>query len=155
MTQDEVLFERLKNVLESPRIARLVEELRNSLASSSSERKGKKKEGGLAPSSPPNSLRLFDDVYATCRQCSSRGGEANARGFVQGPPLSVVLCSNRLHDKDQVEEVLLHELIHLYDLKVKKLDFSRCSELAYSEVRSNRESECEFSTIALLSSACQ
>ena len=38
---------------------------------------------------------------------------------------------------------MLHELIHLYDLRVKKLDFSNCRQLGYSEVRAAREAECQ------------
>jgi hypothetical protein len=56
----------------------------------------------------------------------------------------VVLCSNRLNVSNQreIEEVLVHELVHAYDSHVQKLDFSSCLDLAYSEVRASREAEC-------------
>ena len=55
----------------------------------------------------------------------------------------------------ETEEVLLHELIHLYDLSVKKLDFTSCNQLAYSEVRANRESECKIGKFNYLSNLCR
>jgi len=66
----------------------------------------------------------------------------------------MVLCSNRLSTAQEVEEVLLHELIHLYDLKVKGLDFSKCPELAFSEIRAARESECKIGSYSTTSALC-
>ena len=40
-------------------------------------------------------------------------------------------------------EALTHELIHGYDYKLKRCDFSTCNGLAYSEVRAAREAECK------------
>eukprot|EP00519_Triparma_laevis_P004843 CAMPEP_0182507010 /NCGR_PEP_ID=MMETSP1321-20130603/22358_1 /TAXON_ID=91990 /ORGANISM="Bolidomonas sp., Strain RCC1657" /LENGTH=178 /DNA_ID=CAMNT_0024712839 /DNA_START=54 /DNA_END=587 /DNA_ORIENTATION=+ len=107
-----------------------------------------------ATSPTPQLTWLYGNVTAECRKCSAEGAEAHARGFVQAPPLSVVLCSNRLANEHEVEEVLLHELIHLYDLKVKKLDFAKSEDLAYSEIRAARESECKIGTFSTLSSLC-
>lgn len=84
-----------------------------------------------------------------CRPCSTQGPEGGARAFVMGPsPLSIVLCSNRLHslgdlsDTTEMEQVLLHELVHVYDVKKLQLDLRECVNLAYSEVRAAREAEC-------------
>ena len=66
-----------------------------------------------------------------------------------GPtPLSIVLCSNRLHmldDTKEMEQVLVHELVHVYDVKRLRLDLRDCVNLAYSEVRAAREAECHAS----------
>jgi len=123
-------FKALKRVMvESPRISRLIREL-----DATSAEEMDSKEGGLhviKPTSdhlpsrpqqePPHTTKLFGDVMVTCRKCADRGAEEHARGFVQAPPLSVVLCSNRLDNEAEIEELLLHELIHLYDLRVKKV----------------------------------
>jgi hypothetical protein len=45
---------------------------------------------------PPHSKILYGNVILTCRKCADCGAEEHARAFVQAPPLSVVLCSNRL-----------------------------------------------------------
>ena len=56
----------------------------------------------------------------------------------------IVLCTNRLKTIQELEEALLHELVHVHDAWIKKLDLRRCKELAYSEVRAAREAECNY-----------
>lgn len=84
-------------------------------------------------------------IELTCRRCETFGPEAGARAFLMGPqPLSIVLCHNRIDsDKAEVEEILTHELIHLYDVQTLKLDLADCETVAYSEVRAAREAECD------------
>ena len=41
-----------------------------------------------------------------------------------------------------MEEALVHELVHVHDVLVKKLNLRDCHDLAYSEVRAAREAEC-------------
>jgi Peptidase M76 family len=80
-----------------------------------------------------------------CRPCGTTGPEGGARAFVMGPsPLSIVLCSNRLglHSPEEMEQVLVHELIHVYDVIQLKLDLRSCVNLAYSEIRAARDAEC-------------
>lgn len=151
-------FRALKSVLSSPRISRLIKELDSKAQSDNSNVEPPPPSSSPpvpSPPIPPQSLKLYGDVIATCRKCSDHGAEEHARAFVQAPPLSVVLCSNRLSGEADIEEVLLHELIHLYDLSVKKLDFTSCNQLAYSEVRANRESECKIGKFNYLSNFCR
>mmetsp|Transcript_9418 Transcript_9418/g.13810 ORF Transcript_9418/g.13810 Transcript_9418/m.13810 type:complete len:222 (+) Transcript_9418:111-776(+) len=52
-----------------------------------------------------------------CKWCGNDGPEGGARAYVKGPdPMAIVLCANRLKSQDEVEEVLVHELIHVYDV---------------------------------------
>lgn len=88
-----------------------------------------------------------DDVTTIaieCRPCgTSSRAESGARAFVMGPePLSIVLCSNRMSSQSEIEEVLVHELVHIYDVHSRDMDLRDCRTLAYSEVRSAREAEC-------------
>lgn len=57
-------------------------------------------------------------------------------------PLSIILCSNRLSSQSEISEVLVHELVHVYDVFVRGMDLRQCQSLAYSEVRSARDAEC-------------
>eukprot|EP01041_Mallomonas_annulata_P002764 gene2764-5447_t len=82
-----------------------------------------------------------EDVNIECRICNNTGVEGNARAFTQDDPLQITLCTNRLQPND-VEEVLAHELIHVFDYRLQRCDFSSCDGLAYSEVRAAREAEC-------------
>ncbi len=80
-----------------------------------------------------------------CRQCGNSGPEGSARAFLRGPsPLTIILCTNRLSlsDSEEIEEVLTHELIHVFDVHHRKWDFSNCQTLARSEIRAAREAEC-------------
>jgi len=94
--------------------------------------------------SPSSAVNNPLTIELKCRRCETTGPEAGARAFLMGPePLSIVLCHNRIHsDADEVEEILTHELIHLYDVQTLQLDLADCETVAYSEVRAAREAEC-------------
>jgi len=95
-----------------------------------------------------------------CRACSNDplSMEAQARAFVlnaagtdgsssnchhsESQISDIVLCSNRLYSKEDVEEVLVHELVHTYDVFINRLNLRKCNDLAYSEIRAAREAEC-------------
>jgi hypothetical protein len=83
-------------------------------------------------------------IELKCRKCASSGPEGGARAFLMGPqPLSVVVCHNRIQsDQTEVEEILTHELVHLYDVQTLQLDLQQCENLAYSEVRAAKAAEC-------------
>lgn len=36
---------------------------------------------------------------------------------MEAPPISVILCANRLRDRAEMEEALVHELVHVYDVR--------------------------------------
>lgn len=49
---------------------------------------------------------------------AARAGIAmKARAYMEAPPMSVVLCANRLADRTEMEEALVHELVHVYDVR--------------------------------------
>ncbi|GAB9472168.1 hypothetical protein Gpo141_00009354 [Globisporangium polare] len=77
-----------------------------------------------------------------CIECKEDGPEGRARAFFSAPPPTVVFCANRLHSAREVEETMVHELIHAYDFTVRKMDITKSDLLACSEIRSARESEC-------------
>lgn len=83
-------------------------------------------------------------IELKCRKCASSGPEGGARAFLMGPqPLSVVLCHNRIaSNRQEVEEILTHELVHLFDVQTLQLDLQDCENLAYSEVRAAKAAEC-------------
>jgi len=87
--------------------------------------------GGVLTTSPAvdhhQQVVIDDDIQASkksnistiaieCMKCGSdTRAEGGARAFVRGPePLSIVLCSNRLSSQREVDEVLVHELVHIY-----------------------------------------
>ena len=86
-------------------------------------------------------LGLGGSPALTCRPCENYGVEGNARGFIVANPIEIVLCANRL-SKNDVKEVLKHELIHAFDFVNKRVDFNSCRGLAYTEIRAAREAEC-------------
>lgn len=91
------------------------------------------------------SAHLHDvgEMHIQCKRCSDLGVEGNARAFVMGPAqYSIVVCSNRVPSAEDMQQVLTHELVHIYDANRLQLDLRKCSALAYSEVRAAREAEC-------------
>lgn len=103
------------------------------------------------------------DMNIVCGECSNSGNISKYRGFLQKEPFQIVLCANRIQ-KREIEEVLVHESTHAYDLINKKVDFNTCEGLAYSEIRAARNADCAndspltkdacISYRALLSTAC-
>lgn len=90
-----------------------------------------------------------DDARAStlnikCLDCAEEGIAMKARAYMEAPPMSVVLCANRLRDRDEMEEALVHELVHVYDLALERRDLTQCDELATSEIRAAREAECHY-----------
>ncbi|CAM9590821.1 unnamed protein product [Hapterophycus canaliculatus] len=67
---------------------------------------------------------------------------AGARAYLEAPPPGIVLCANRLGSRHEVEEAVVHELVHAYDYLVAGLELLDCRSLAYSEVRAARAAEC-------------
>lgn len=95
------------------------------------------------------------ELQIMCKKCGNDGPEAGARAYVKGPqPLSIVLCSNRLNRKEDIEEVLVHELIHVYDVHYRNWDLTNCYTLAKSEVRAAREAECGDASISFTKRYC-
>lgn len=93
-------------------------------------------------------------VQISCSWCGNNGAEGGARAYVKGPePLSIVLCANRLASREEIHEVLIHELIHVYDVKFRGFDLRECTELAHSEIRAAREAECH-NTNSLFRNLC-
>jgi hypothetical protein len=92
----------------------------------------------------PNTFTYYSNAYAT----------KIARAYVRGPnPLSIILCSNRLSSPSEISEVLIHELIHIYDVS-RSMDLQQCRQLAYSEVRAARDAECHKSLSTFTRNIC-
>lgn len=74
---------------------------------------------------------------------------------MKGPlPLSIILCSNRLSTQNEISQVLIHELIHVYDVFIRNMDLKQCNSLAYSEIRAAREAECASSLTNFTKNIC-
>lgn len=68
------------------------------------------------PTTPSRKENKITTIAIECVKCKSdTRAEAGARAFVSGPEkLGIVLCSNRLASQEEVDEVLVHELVHIY-----------------------------------------
>lgn len=77
-----------------------------------------------------------------CKTCSDIGIEGTARAFITENPKEIILCNNRLPNRSDVTEVLIHESIHVYDYVNKICDFNTCDGIAYTEIRASRDAEC-------------
>ncbi|KAI5965286.1 ATP23 [Candida pseudojiufengensis] len=75
--------------------------------------------------------------YIQCKTCDfSKGG-----GF--DPKFGIVLCSNWIRSKWQLEDILTHELIHLYDYMKFNLNYNNLRHHACTEIRASMLSgEC-------------
>ena len=50
--------------------------------------------------------------------------------------------ANRKMMIQEMDEIITHELIHIYDVRQLHLNLVHCNDLAYSEIRAAREAEC-------------
>eukprot|EP00743_Colponemidia_sp_Colp-15_P010615 GILK01011714.1.p1 GENE.GILK01011714.1~~GILK01011714.1.p1 ORF type:complete len:164 (+),score=20.86 GILK01011714.1:60-494(+) len=74
-----------------------------------------------------------------CKPCPAG---LNARAFFESPP-SINLCVDNLQSVDDAIAVLPHELMHAYDHCVTEVDLREASQLACSEIRACKQSECK------------
>ncbi|XP_043719180.1 mitochondrial inner membrane protease ATP23 [Telopea speciosissima] len=67
-----------------------------------------------------------------------------AGGYVRGE--GILVCSNHLTIQDEVNQVVIHELIHAYDdCRAANLDWANCAHHACSEIRAGHLSgDCHY-----------
>lgn len=64
----------------------------------------------------PRLLRVAPSL--TARSVARRAGvTGQARAYIAIPPPHVVICVNNLRSSSEIEEALVHELVHLYDVR--------------------------------------
>ncbi|WCJ26250.1 Mitochondrial inner membrane protease atp23 [Euphorbia peplus] len=80
-----------------------------------------------------------DDFFKVVKCDSKIGG-----GYVPGE--GIIVCANQLTYEDEVQQVIIHELIHAYDqCRAANLNWSDCAHQACSEIRANNLSgDCHF-----------
>ncbi|KAL5581263.1 hypothetical protein UlMin_013705 [Ulmus minor] len=67
-----------------------------------------------------------------------------AGGYARGE--GILVCSNHMNFQDEVNQVVIHELIHAYDdCNAKNLDWANCAHHACSEIRAGHLSgDCHY-----------
>ncbi|KAK0590489.1 hypothetical protein LWI29_027863 [Acer saccharum] len=65
-------------------------------------------------------------------------------GYVRGA--GIMVCSNHMNIQDEVNQVVIHELIHAYDdCRAANLDWANCAHHACSEIRAGHLSgDCHY-----------
>jgi hypothetical protein len=115
----------------------------------------------------PDSKQL-PTVYVTCRHSTNAGipvdnlggggseehfDDTNNKSVIL-PPVSgigffnldgITILHDRVSTRDDIEQLLTHELVHAVDHHVTKLDLTTCGGLACSEVRAAKFAECNAS----------
>lgn len=80
------------------------------------------------------------DNFIKASHCDQKisGGYARGRG--------IIVCSNHMQIQDEVNQVLIHELIHAYDeCRAANLDWANCAHHACSEIRAGHLSgDCHY-----------
>lgn len=123
----------LKRALTTAKVQRLVSAVNKSLAEvrpprddppralphpPRTRRPGKR--SSLRAKSAPMKVRAYDGPLPAPRadvHPPVPGVEGRARAFLAAPPVSVTLCANALRKPEDVEESLIHELVHAYDVR--------------------------------------
>ncbi|XP_008808164.1 mitochondrial inner membrane protease atp23 [Phoenix dactylifera] len=73
-----------------------------------------------------------------CRDQVAAGGYASGQG--------ITVCCNHMTYQDEINQVLIHELIHAYDdCRAKNMNWNNCAHHACSEIRANHLSgDCHY-----------
>ncbi|EHA8587662.1 putative Mitochondrial inner membrane protease ATP23 [Cocos nucifera] len=90
-----------------------------------------------------------------CSDQGSAGGYASKRGVPEvytllprgsNPRGKITICCNHMTFQDEINQVLIHELIHAYDdCRAKNMDWKNCGHHACSEIRANHLSgDCHY-----------
>ena len=69
--------------------------------------------------------------HIVCEPCNDK----RLFGGFDQPLSQVFICSNRCKTPQKVEEILSHELVHLYDHCTAELDLKNINHLACTEIR--------------------
>ena len=87
--------------------------------------------------------------WIKCSPCSNENNFRMSGGFTIDPSTQspqIIICENEKLSRQTLEDTLLHELIHAYDVCRAKIDFTQCLQHACTEVRASALSgECNFS----------
>lgn len=69
---------------------------------------------------------------------------ASAGGFIEDE--GIVVCSNSVILQDEVDQTLIHELVHVYDqCRAANLKWNNCAHQACSEIRAgNLSGDCQY-----------
>jgi Peptidase M76 family len=59
-----------------------------------------------------------------------------------GTATTTIASTNSIAMIREMDEIITHELIHIYDVRQLHLNLMHCNDLAYSEIRAAREAEC-------------
>lgn len=80
------------------------------------------------------------DNFINAVKCEEKVSGGYARG------LGILVCSNHVSIQDEVDQVVIHELIHAYDdCTAKNLDWANCAHHACSEIRAGHLSgDCHY-----------
>lgn len=74
---------------------------------------------------------------------------------MEAPPTSIILCANRLKDRAEMEEALVHELMHVYDVSPMVISHMydvipvRCESRVVSRLLQEARVRCESRTCCL------
>ncbi|KAG4938434.1 hypothetical protein JHK82_044225 [Glycine max] len=84
---------------------------------------------------------LVGDNFIKAVKCDNI---AIAGGYTQGE--GIVVCCNEMESQDDVDQLLKHELIHVFDdCRAGNLDWTKCAHHACSEIRAGHLSgDCHF-----------
>ncbi|CAL5325336.1 hypothetical protein CsSME_00004561 [Camellia sinensis var. sinensis] len=82
----------------------------------------------------------FGDKFIAAVHCDKEV----SGGYVPGE--GIMVCSNHMNIQDDVNQVVIHELIHAYDdCRAANLDWSNCAHHACSEIRAGHLSgDCHY-----------
>ncbi|XP_020571016.1 mitochondrial inner membrane protease ATP23-like isoform X2 [Phalaenopsis equestris] len=77
-------------------------------------------------------------MAANCKRKGIAGGYSTGNG--------IIVCCNHLAYQDEINQVLIHELIHAYDdCRAKNMDWKNCAHHACTEIRANHLSgDCHY-----------
>ncbi|KAK7260651.1 hypothetical protein RIF29_26881 [Crotalaria pallida] len=80
------------------------------------------------------------DNFIKAVNCEERA----AGGYIRGE--GIVVCSNNIEMQDEVDQVLIHELIHAFDdCRAANLEWTNCAHHACSEIRAGHLSgDCHY-----------
>ncbi|KAI8097012.1 peptidase M76 [Halteromyces radiatus] len=77
----------------------------------------------------------------TCRPCSGTN-QQDKMGYYDGTYKRVVLCCDNIRSAEELEETLIHELVHAFDASRKGTFTSICHLIACGEVRASALGQC-------------
>ena len=97
----------------------------------------------LSPNDRKPPPRHFLKNGITCRPCRQASDHSTSSGYYDAGYQRLVICSDNLKGEEDLEDTLIHELVHVYDQRyLRRMKDDTCARMVCTEIRASLLGQC-------------